>query len=200
MPTYNKLKTATKKERGRNRVNAIALGSIMAILVVTGGLTALIVAITNDNERRPTQEVSTAIVFGLPVSEFNGILKNSSLTEHQWNDTMLRWESHKGVTIDAPLGSPVIATFAGTVTSIVDSTFYGRQVTIEHRDGLKTVFSNLATNTAVTVGQRVEKGARLGYVGQTRNIEFHQTPHLHVQVYRDGRRVNPNDFIDFPEK
>jgi len=113
---------------------------------------------------------------------------------------MKRWESHKMVTLAAPLGTPVLATFAGTVTAVHDHTMFGRQIVIQHRDGLQTIYSNLDRNTIVSVGTRVEKGQEIGKVGQTSNIEFTTTPHLRVEVLRDGKRVDPNDFIDFPIK
>jgi len=198
MPTYSKIKSAVKLERN-GRARTIAVLSFLSIIALTAVITVTILALT-DNEDRPNQEVSTAIVFGLPVAEFTSILKNSSLTELQYNETMRRWEAHKTVSLEAPLGTHVIATFAGTVTSVRDHTMYGRMVTIQHRDGLQTVYSNLDRNTVVSEGQRVEKGQRIGSVGQTGAVEFIDTPHLRVAVYRDGRRVDPNDFIDFPAK
>ena len=77
---------------------------------------------------------------------------------------------------------------------------FGRQVVIDHRDGLRTVFSNLDRNTTVVEGQRVEKGQRIGSVGQTSNVEFIDTPHLRVEVFKNEKRIDPNDYIDFPVK
>jgi len=199
MPAYSKIKSTKKLDR--SRVQTIAVSSFLAVLVLTAAITATVVSLTGTPRRdRPGEEVGTAIVFQLPVAEFTSILKNSSLTELQFNETMRRWEAHKGVTIEAPLGTPVMATFAGTVTSVRDHTMYGRMVTIEHRDGLRTVFGNLDRNTQVTEGQRVEKGQKVGVIGQTSAVEFISTPHLRIHVYRDGRRIDPNDFIDFQNK
>ena len=200
MPTIkNNIRSATKFEA--NRAKAIALGSFVVVLMLTVAVTLTTVSLTGNSKRKDKgEEVNTAIVFQLPVADYTGILKNSSLTELQYNETMKRWESHKSVTIEAPLGSPVVATFAGTVTSIVDHTMYGRQVTIEHRDGLKTVYSNLDKNVNVSQGERVEKGQRIGSIGQTSSVEFTDTPHLRVDVYRNNKRVDPNDYIDFAIK
>jgi len=200
MPTYSKLKSTNTNKGGR--IRTIAISSLFAVVILTAAITATVLAVTDTNPRRdpPGEEVSTAIVFGMPVADFTSILKNSSLTELQWNETMRRWEGHKGVTIEVPVGTAVVATFAGTITSVQNHALHGRQVTIEHRDGLVTVLSNLDRNTTVSEGQRVEKGQQVGYVGQTRFIEFPDTSHLHIGVYRHGSRIDPNDFIDFPAK
>jgi murein DD-endopeptidase MepM/ murein hydrolase activator NlpD len=202
MSAHNKIRSATRMER--NRAKAIALGSFVIVLMVTAAITLTTVSLTGGpgtpKKEDPGEEVSTAIVFAVPVQNYTSILKNCSLTELQYNETMQRWESHKMVTIAAPLGSAVVATFAGTVTSVQDHTMHGRQVTIEHRDGLKTVFSNLDRNVNVSQGDRVEKGQKIGSVGQTSSIEFITTPHLRIAVYKDGKRIDPNDYIDFTEK
>jgi len=193
------VRSASKLEVARTRT--IALSSFVVILALTVAITLTTVSLTGKPKYEgPGEEVSTVIVFGLPVQNYTSILKNASLTELQYNETMDRWESHKGVDIEAPLGSPVLATFAGTVASVADHTMYGRQVTIEHRDGLKTVYSNLDKNVNVSQGDRVEKGQKIGSIGQTGSIEFINIPHVRIEVYKNGKKIDPNDFIDFSTK
>ena len=201
MSAHNKIRSATRMER--NRAKAIALGSFVVVLMVTVAITVTTVSFSG----KPAKKTGTtpgnetpALVFAVPVQNYTSILKNCSLTELQYNETMERWESHKMVTIEAPLGSAVLATFAGTVTNVQDHTMYGRQVTIEHRDGLKTVYSNLDRNVNVSQGDRVEKGQKIGNVGQTSSIEFTTTPHLRIEIYKDNKRIDPNDYIDFSTK
>ena len=200
MPTYNKFNTTSTLDTGRKRNYTGATMFVIFVLAVAVTITSLTLMNPKTSPIKQSRPVSNAIVFGLPVASYSSMLKNSSLTELQYNATMRRWESHKAVTLAAQLGTPVLATFAGTVTGVSDNTMYGRQVTIEHRDGLKTVYSNLAKNTLVSVGQKVEKGHQIGIVGQTSTIEYIGTPHLRVEVYRNGKRIDPNDYIDFPIK
>ena len=186
-----------------SRAKAIAFSTFAILIMVTVAVTLTTVTLTGNNPRKPSppdEPVNVPIMFAVPVATFTSILKNSSLTELQYNETMNRWESHKGVSIGAPLGTAVLATFAGTVTSVQDHTMFGRQITIEHRDGLKTVYGNLDRNVNVSQGDRVEKGQKIGNVGQTSSVEFVSTPHLHIMVYKDGARIDPNDYIDFPTK
>ena len=200
MTTYNRYnKTTTEAAPSRKR--AIAASGILAVLVIAVAVTVTAVTLTAPRgEREKDEEVITSIVFGLPLAQYTTILKNSSLNELQFNETMRRWESHKGISIEAPLGTPVLATYAGTIASITTHRLHGRTVTIEHRDGLRTVYSNLDNNVLVTQGQRIEKGHQIGTVGQTGSIEFTNVPHLRIMVYKDGKRIDPNDYIDFPAK
>jgi murein DD-endopeptidase MepM/ murein hydrolase activator NlpD len=193
----NGIRAATAMER--NRAKAVAFGSFVVVVLLTAAI--IVASVTLYQPKKNGKDpVSTAIVFAVPVQEYAGVLKDCSMTELQWNNTMERWEAHKCIDIEAPKGTPVLATFAGTVTSIVDHTLNGRQITIEHRDGLKTVYGNLDQNVNVSQGDRVEKGQRIGSVGQTSNIEFTNIPHLRVEVLKDGKRVNPNDYIDLSSK
>jgi len=200
MNNYVTTKPTNLGATSNKRRTAIASGIMLTVILGISIIVAVVALGTPKRGSPPGQEVSTAIVFGLPVAQYSGILKNASLTELQYNETMKRWESHKAVALEAPIGTPVLATFAGTVTNVSTHKLYGRQVTIEHRNGLKTVYSNLDANVSVTEGQRVEKGTQIGKVGQTSSIEFVDKPHVRVEVYKDGKRVDPNDYIDFPVK
>lgn len=202
MSTFTNYRNTTPLNE--NRTRAILAASFVVVLAFTIGITAIAISMGGKNKSLGNNipaPVSSAIVFANPVAQYTSILKGCSLTELQYNETMRRWEAHKMVTIEAPLGAPVNATFEGTVTKVQDHLMYGRMVTIDHgRDGLVTVLSNLAQDTLVREGDRVTKGMRIGAVGQTSKIEFTKTPHLRIEVYKNGKRVDPNDYIDFPIK
>jgi len=203
MPTYNKIKETTMK-LGTGRARAVVAAMCIVVLAVSIAITAIAIGAKNRqsgifNEAPEVQ--NTAVVFASPLAQYSSVLKGCSLTELQYNETMRRWESHKMVTLAAPLGTPVLATYGGRVSEVRDHTLYGRQVTIDHgRDGLVTVLSNLATDTIVHSGDTVTKSMRLGSVGQTSNVEFTSTPHLRIEVYKNGKRIDPNDYIDFSTK
>jgi len=186
----------------KSRAKALVFTSFAVALLLAIAVTLTTVSLTGGQRRNnddPGGEVSAAIVFAVPVN-YTAMLKGFSATELQYNETMARWESHKAVGLQAPLGTPVVATFGGVVAAVTDNTMFGRQVIIDHRDGLRTVFSNLDRNVNVNQGDRVEKGQRIGSIGQTGSIEFIDIPHLRVEVLRNGVRIDPGDFIDFPIK
>jgi murein DD-endopeptidase MepM/ murein hydrolase activator NlpD len=204
MPTnFNKTATPMKSKR-----RAVVMTSLLAAALIAVTVTVTAVSMKGNKTSGPgvidpdQPPVSGAVVFAVPLVEYTSMLKNASFTELQYNATMRRWESHKMVDLEAPLGASVLATYAGRVASIRDNTLYGRQVTIEHANGLKTVYSNLSKTVAdgISEGVTVAKGQKIGSVGQTSNIEFVDTPHLRIEVYQNNKRVDPNDYIDFPIK
>lgn len=212
MQTYNKFRNTIEAKPNEKNVTTVASGrkhaviaSAFVVLFAATIIVTLVALATNKSSKAPWIDNSSpvgteAIVFRVPVANYTSMLKDCSLSALQYNETMKRWESHKMVDLAAPLGSPVLATYSGTVTSVKDHQMYGRQVTIQHRDGLATVYSNLDRNTLVSEGQQIAAGHQIGSVGQTGCVEFVTTPHVRVEVYKNGKRVDPNDFIDFPTK
>jgi len=199
MQTYNRINSTANLRS--NRAKVVAVTSLIFVAVAAIAITSIAIGLSGKNNKDTGgDEVSTAVVFGLPLAEYTSILKNCSMTELQYNDTMKRWEAHKSVTLEAPLGTPVLATYAGTVLSVKDNTMYGRQIIIQHVNGLQTVYGNLDSNTLVNPGDKVEKGQQIGSVGQTANNEFITTPNLDIGVTQNGTKIDPNDYIDFPIK
>ncbi len=95
---------------------------------------------------------------------------------------------HPGIDFSAPQGTPVYATGAGKV-SIVKNNFagYGNQIVIDHGFGYQTRYAHLQ-DFKVKLGQKVERGQCIGYVGNTGTST---APHLHYEVFKDNERVNP---------
>ena len=83
-------------------------------------------------------------------------------------------ELHDGVDIAAPMGSPVVAPIAGTVTFAGWNGGYGNQVTLSH-GGFSTFYAHMSAILA-SVGQLLQAGQVLGQVGST---GMSTGPHLH---------------------
>ena len=102
-----------------------------------------------------------------------------------------RWGSfHSGVDIAAATGTPVLAADNGMVSYAGWNGGYGRLVLIDHGNGMVTAYAHLSSY-AVSVGDRVEKGQVIGYVGSSGNSTG---PHLHFEVRVNGVAVNPLDY------
>ena len=67
---------------------------------------------------------------------------------------------------------------------------YGRHVIINHGYGYKTLYGHMS-KYIVKRGQRVKRGEIIGYVGSTGTSV---APHLHYEVHKDGRKINPAPF------
>lgn len=108
---------------------------------------------------------------------------------------------HWGVDLRGDVGTPVGATRAGTVVTLVASCHptnswtcgggFGNYVVVAHADGFATVYAHLST-VAVGAGQVVDAGQVVGAVG---NSGRSYGPHLHFELYDGGERKNPCGYI-----
>ena len=94
---------------------------------------------------------------------------------------------HRGIDLKAASGTPVRASADGRAEFAGWSGGYGRQVRIGHGKGLATSYSHMS-RIAVAPGAVVRRGQIIGYVGSS---GLSTGPHLHYEVYRNGRPVNP---------
>lgn len=106
------------------------------------------------------------------------------------------WRTHAGVDLQGYLGEPVMAVTAGTVSDIYDDELYGTTVVITHADSVSTHYSNLAVVPTVTVGQEVAAGDVIGAVGDTALLECADEPHLHLEVFKEGIAMDPEEYIE----
>ena len=99
---------------------------------------------------------------------------------------------HPGVDFSAPKGTPVYATGDGEVRK-VRSSFggYGKQIEIDHGYGYVTKYAHLSAFN-VKKGQKVKRGECIGYVG---NSGRSTAPHLHYEVHKDRKKINPVHFF-----
>ncbi|MBB3034417.1 M23 family metallopeptidase [Alteriqipengyuania lutimaris] len=94
---------------------------------------------------------------------------------------------HAGVDYRARHGTPIVAPTDGRVTSAGRAGGCGNAVRLSHEGGLGTRFCHMS-RMAVSRGQYVQRGQIIGYVGST---GLSTGPHLHYEMYRGGRHVDP---------
>jgi murein DD-endopeptidase MepM/ murein hydrolase activator NlpD len=98
---------------------------------------------------------------------------------------------HEGMDFTAKTGTPIYATGDGIVAKADNSlSGYGNHIEISHGFGYLTLYAHLS-KYKVRQGQRVKRGDIIGYVGSTGRS---QAPHLHYEVHKDGKVVNPINF------
>lgn len=101
---------------------------------------------------------------------------------------------HYGMDFTAPRGTPVYATGDGVVVRADNrSSGFGNHIRIDHGFGYVSLYAHLRRYQPYNVrkGQRVKRGDIIGYVGSTGRS---QAPHLHYEVRKDGKRINPINF------
>ena len=99
---------------------------------------------------------------------------------------------HTGIDITARYGAPVRATAAGVVSYVGWRTGYGKTVEIDHGFGVSTLYGHNSA-FAVQPGQKVSRGQVVSYVCMT---GWTTGPHVHYEVRRGERPVNPMAYLD----
>ena len=96
---------------------------------------------------------------------------------------------HRGVDFAAPKGTPIYAAGTGTVREAGRHSGYGNYIEIRHDPEFSTGYGHLSKFAkGIHPGARVTQGQVIGYVGQT---GLATGPHLHYEVIRDHKKVNP---------
>jgi murein DD-endopeptidase MepM/ murein hydrolase activator NlpD len=99
---------------------------------------------------------------------------------------------HYGMDFTAPLGTEVYATGNGTVVGMLASQRgLGKHIIIDHGFGYSSIYAHLS-NFNVKVGQRVQRGDIIGYVG---NSGTSVANHLHYEVKLNGVNVDPVNYF-----
>jgi murein DD-endopeptidase MepM/ murein hydrolase activator NlpD len=100
-------------------------------------------------------------------------------------------ETHPGIDIAVPIGSPVRASGGGMVLQTGEETEYGVFVLLQHPGGYQTMYGHLSRVTVAT-GQAVEAGQVLGLSG---NSGRSSAPHLHFEIRLDGQPIDPRTLV-----
>ncbi|MCX6569933.1 MAG: M23 family metallopeptidase [Candidatus Aminicenantes bacterium] len=115
----------------------------------------------------------------------------SSVFGHRNDPFTGAWTMHYGVDISTNVGNPIVATADGIVIQVQTDKYLGKSVTISHGNGFTTVYGHMS-NFAVRAGQKVKRRDIIGYIGQTGKAAG---PHVHYEVWRDGKRVDPRSYL-----
>ena len=118
-----------------------------------------------------------------------------SMDELIYSETLADWRTHDGVDIRADVGTQVLAACSGTVLSVSSDDLMGETVVIDHGDGYASTYANLQSEPPVAAGQYVSAGQVIGEVGESSLAEASLTPHLHFSVTKDGKQVDPQEFL-----
>ena len=140
------------------------------------------------------EEAPAAPEYVWPVS--GDIDRAYHVNQLRYDATMGDWRIHDGIDIASAVGSSVFACRDGRVESIRNDDLYGTVLTIDHGDGTKSVYANLADITAVNADDFIKSGEVLGAVGDTAICEAIQEPHLHFAMSVNGESADPLAFLN----
>ena len=98
---------------------------------------------------------------------------------------------HTGMDFSAKIGTEIYATGNGKISKVRRSKKgYGNYVEINHEYGYKTLYAHMS-KSIVKKGQKVKRGEVIGYVGNTGTSV---APHLHYEVHKNGKKIDPVNF------
>ena len=142
--------------------------------------------------------VVKVVTFVSPVNDFTSVEDYTDTLAY--NATLKRFEAHKAMDFFAEEGADVFAVYDGVISDIETTLLTGTTVTVDHGDGLYTIYNSLADGESVFVGQAISKGAKIGEVSVSNRQEAAGGAHLHFQVKENGSFINPAKYLSLEEK
>lgn len=147
-----------------------------------------------EKERASESKVMMAQVTSRGSVNRNSTKGTLPLTNYVYISSYFRSSSrknHTGVDFAATKGTKILAYKSGTVVRASWNGNYGMCIEIQHSNGEKTRYAH-CSGYNVKVGQVVQQGQVIGYVGSTGNSTG---PHLHFEIIKNGTFVNPLNYI-----
>lgn len=155
--------------------------------------------VNNVPEDEPSKEVDAPakLVFTKPVEGY--LLKGYDIDMPVYSLTMNDYRVHTGIDILADIGSTVACIAEGTVQNVYDDPMMGNCISISHPNGLVSYYMGLSDEVCegIEEGAPVYCGQALSSIGDSTLIEIAEEPHLHLEVKKDGKNVNPLDYISY---
>lgn len=153
---------------------------------------------TPDEPKPEVNPPEEQVIFILPVESYSDVALYSETMAY--NSTLKRFSSHMATDFFAAEGTSVYAVWDGVVESVENSLLTGYSVTIDHGDGLKTIYNSLEDSIEVESGATVKKGELIGRVSTTNRQESKEGAHLHFEVVENGASINPSKYLTIDEK
>ena len=113
-----------------------------------------------------------------------------------YNQTLAEYAAHTGVDILTKEGEPVRAMESGTVTRVWEDVLMGHCMEITHRSGYVSAYCSLHSAGVVAEGTAVSRGQVIGTAGTSAAAECAEGPHVHVELRRTRKRVDPQKFME----
>ena len=194
------IKTQTSQKK---KLISYIYAAIIALLVMACAITIALVnakntTIVKTNVGNETVPVS-ASTFVLPMKNAT-IKKDYSGAELQFNETLKQWEIHKAIDFIPTQDMNVYSIADGTVSNIYTNYLEGTVIEITHKDGVVSVYKSLNNEVATKIGNKVNAGNVIGSVSESMAQELNMGAHLHFEMFKDGAKVNPNDYLSLGVK
>ena len=131
------------------------------------------------------------------------VLQASLIHDHGFffNQTLGYYGHHAGVDFEAAIGEEVFCVLDGVVESIYKADkLLGTEITVDHGDGLKTLYRFVDEVEGLQVGATVKRGQKIATVAEPSGGEYKDGAHLHFEVFEEGVSVNPDGYLPISDK
>ncbi len=146
----------------------------------------------------PVEPVIKPISFAMPVGSAVSIVDYSD--QMVWNATLNRYSAHKAIDFICNEGEKVLAVMDGKVSNVENTLLKGTTITIDHGNGLFTIYNSLLDGDSVSVGKEVKQGEIIGEVSSTNRQEADKGFHLHFEVIENGQTIDPEKYLTLDNK
>ena len=152
---------------------------------------------TQQPSKQPDTPVSKPVT--VPKVTYTKPVKGKVLREFSGDtlvkdETMGDWRTHNGTDFSCVKDAEAVAFAAGTVKSVEEKGLYGLCITIDHGNGITSTLTGLATSR-VKAGAKVTCGQVIGTCAGNLEAESAQESHVHLEVQKAGKYVDPMSFI-----
>lgn len=118
-----------------------------------------------------------------------------------YNQTLNNYYEHEGLDFMAAVGEKVFAVDDGVIESVYTSdVLSGTEITIDHGDGIKTVYRFVTAVDGLKAGMSVNKGDEIATVAEANGNEYKDGAHLHFEVLKNDKNVDPAIYLTMEEK
>lgn len=151
--------------------------------------------VPEQNDSPASAESAVSTLFAMPVKDAN-VLKGYAGDSLVYSNTLKHWATHSAIDFACAEDATVLCALDGTVSAIYEDSLMGLTVKVSHSDGFETVYSCLkSVNESLQEGSTVLKGQALGAVGNTGASEASDGAHLHFEVLKNSKPVNPMNYM-----
>ena len=152
----------------------------------------------DDDDDKDDEDETKTFALGTILDDYTVDIGFSN-TELVFNPTMQHWATHEGIDMLAAAGSTVYCPFDGKVKSVDTDNFYGTTVVISHEGGYETTM-RLLDEVTVAAGSEVKEGDKIGVISADALAEIAQGAHLHLELTKDGVKVDPAQYMQEGDK
>lgn len=140
-------------------------------------------------EKQPEQPANVGVAAKTPSLLIPASGKWDRLYGYGYDDTLKDYRFHDGVDMPLSLGELVFCALDGEISQITEDDYYGQSVTITHDEHIVTKYYGIESDLAE--GVSLKAGEVVGQIVASPLFETEQIPHLHFEVWIDGKRVDP---------